>query len=615
MRAMPTTIASTPAPFLRIWSPRSRPSLAFVSHRRISTRVASPIGPDLSPEAVTPASHPDPFPTLAKGAPLPEGYGEPPSAPPKHRRSGIILHPTSLPGPYGIGEIGEEAFRFVDWLVASGQQIWQLLPLCPPETEYWSPYSGLDALCGNPLLIPLNGLKDLGLLKETDLPVPSPPGDADFPAVYAAKMPLLEKAAAVLLADPARFADLHTEMAAFRQENAWVEQSALFSALTEVPGLAGLAWWDWPEGVRDRHPAALEAARREHAGRIDAFIALQYLFDRFWKAVKAYANDRGVLLIGDMPIYVGGQSADVWANRTLFALGPDGAPVEVSGVPPDAFSDSGQLWGSPLYDWQAHSEDRYRWWVQRFQRSLQLYDETRVDHFRAFAGYWAVGAQEETAMNGVWKKGPGIELFEALEAALGHVPILAEDLGVITPDVTALREAIGAPGMVVLQFAWGGGATNTHLPHNIYQNSFVYPGTHDNQTVLGWYKAGCRPEEARLIARYIGAEAGQDISWAFIREAFKSVARTVVVAMQDVMRLDDSARMNTPGKAAGNWAWRVGGSSIWDELRAESADLLAITQMYDRLLLDWKAPGTKDAGTPEAESVSEVETVAEAAAA
>lgn len=438
----------------------------------------------------------------------------------------------------------------------------------------------MDALCGNPLLIPLAELAKLGLLEAEDLPPRVEDEDlVDYPAVFATKMPLLEKAAHAFLSRAEDLPDEHAGLAAFRAANPWVEQSALFAVLTELPELRKQMWWEWPAELRDRDPAALARVRAAQRESIDVFIAIQYFFDRFWGTVKAYANERGIRIMGDMPIYVSGHSADVWANRHLFALGADGAPLEVSGVPPDAFSATGQLWGSPLYDWEAHRREGYAWWVQRFRRGLQLHDEIRVDHFRAFAGYWAVDAAETTALNGVWRKGPGAELFDALRAALGAVPILAEDLGVITPDVHALRLAIGAPGMVVLQFAWGGGPTNTHLPHNIYENAVVYPGTHDNQTVIGWWRDGCQPEEADLICHYVGHDASFDPSWALMRAGFESCARTVVTLMQDIMRCDDRARMNTPGKAAGNWGWRLG-ANFYTKFWQHCDELCEMTRMY-----------------------------------
>ncbi|KAI8473849.1 MAG: glycoside hydrolase superfamily [Monoraphidium minutum] len=393
----------------------------------------------------------------------------------KGRRAGVILHPTSLPGPYGVGELGSEAFAFLDWLADAGMQCWQVLPLVPPDPEYFSPYSGLDANCGNPLLISLDALITEGLLEPSDAPSGlKADGDVDFAAVAAAKLPLLSKAAAALLSQP-RFASLRDAMARFRAANPWIEDSALFDALRRTPELEGLEWWAWPEPLRLRQAGALKAAVKEHAAEMDEFVAVQFLFDRQWRAVKAYANSLGILVVGDMPIYVGGQSADVWAHRHLFELDEKTCdPREVSGVPPDAFSETGQLWGSPLYRWPAHEAEGYAWWAARLARAFSLYDETRIDHFRAFAGYWSVEATEETAMNGCW-------------------------------------EAIGAPGMVVLQFAWGGGPFNVHLPHMHYDNSFCYPGTHDNETSVGWYKGSANATDkvrragARVLAGHLAS--------------------------------------------------------------------------------------------------------------
>lgn len=390
----PETVLPSPPPLYgldkRIW--RATPIEGLQSKLTVRRRQArSSSGPASS------SSYANPYPEVSVGLDLPPNYDHVGPAPPKHRRAGVVLHPTSLPGPYGCGEIGAEACRFVDWLVDAGMQLWQVLPLVPPEREYWSPYSGLDALCGNTLLIPLDGLVDLALLESSELPssLTDPTNShANFTDVFEIKFPLLNMAAKRLLTD-SRFEHLQQEALEFRLANPWVEESALFSVLTSQPTLEGLAWWDWPVAIRSREPDTINALRLEYRDDIDVFIALQYLFDRFWREVKSYANGRGISIVGDMPIYVGGQSADVWANQKLFELGEDGAPALVSGVPPDAFSDTGQLWGSPLYDWNAHAADGYKWWIQRFQRSLDVYDETRVDHFRAFAGYWAVESWRE----------------------------------------------------------------------------------------------------------------------------------------------------------------------------------------------------------------------------
>eukprot|EP00195_Chlamydomonas_chlamydogama_P015568 CAMPEP_0202902880 /NCGR_PEP_ID=MMETSP1392-20130828/18588_1 /ASSEMBLY_ACC=CAM_ASM_000868 /TAXON_ID=225041 /ORGANISM="Chlamydomonas chlamydogama, Strain SAG 11-48b" /LENGTH=555 /DNA_ID=CAMNT_0049589739 /DNA_START=130 /DNA_END=1794 /DNA_ORIENTATION=- len=521
------------------------------------------------------------FDKIAAGQDMPKEYSSYMPDWDKKRRAGVILHPTSLPGPYGIGELGQEAKNFVDWLDSAGMQCWQMLPLVPPDPMFYSPYSGTDANSGNPLIISIDELIKDGLLDFSDAPKKVPVGNVDFPAVAASKTPVLSKAAQNLLKVD-RFSKLREEMQAFRKANKWVEESAVFDVARNLPDLADKAWWDWPEPLRFRKSDALKKFKEEHKSAIEEYIALQFLFDRQWKAVRAYANSKGIKIIGDMPIYVGGHSADVWSNQKLFELGPTGAPANVSGVPPDAFSATGQLWGSPLYKWSEHRAQRFDWWVQRMGRALQLYDETRIDHFRGFAGYWAVDGKAETAMNGSWKKGPGIDLFNALKKALGGVPILAEDLGVITADVVALREAIGAPGMVVLQFAWGGGPTNVHLPHNHYENCFVYPGTHDNETTVGWFHGSSSEEDKRYIRQYLRTD-GKDIAWDFIGAAMQSVARTSIFMMQDVMRLDNKARMNVPGVAANNWLWRMGDGEVWGRLKKEAEDLRRLAGFSNRL--------------------------------
>ena len=378
--------------------------------------------------------------------------------------------------------------------------------MVPPHHVYLVPltYSGTDGLCGNALLLSLDTLVAEGLLEASELPEPhecTPEMDnegraipADFDAAVRLKEPRIQKAARRLLEDD-KFATLRQEMTAWRSREKWVEESALFAVLCDheptCRGEDGKAkiWWFWDLPLRKRDRFALAEMRKKYKDLIEEFIVAQFLFDRQWMALKDYANERQIKVVGDMPIYVGGQSADVWTDAKLFELDPQTlVPKLVSGVPPDAFSATGQLWGSPLYDWNAHEKEGFRWWTRRLQRALALHDEVRIDHFRGFAGYWAVDADAETAMGGVWKVGPGMRLFDALEKNLGDSGvIIAEDLGVITPDVHALRKTLGAPGMCVLQFAFGGSPTNTHLIHNVYENCFVYPGTHDNDTTVGWW--------------------------------------------------------------------------------------------------------------------------------
>lgn len=513
-------------------------------------------------------------------------YGTYWPSPRMKRRAGCIMHPTSLPGAYGVGEIGKESFAFVDWAISAGFSTWQVLPLVPPEEAYWSPYSSTDANAGNTLMIGVEELVEMKLISAEDLPPPQPVADADFPAVAEWKIPLLKKAAKNLL-NGAEFAALRKELEQFKTDQPWVVDSALFDVLSRSEDLTGKLWWEWPADLRDRGPAALEEVSIKYKEELDVYIALQFLFDCQWKALKAYSNSKGLALLGDMPIYVAGHSADVWSNSRLFVLDDDKKPGLVSGVPPDAFSETGQLWGTPLYDWERHAEEDYSWWAERLARAFDLYDECRIDHFRAFAGYWAVEGTAETAMGGIWKKGPGEELFAALERKMGKVPIVAEDLGVITRDVVELRQNIGAPGMVVLQFAWEGGPSNTHLPHMHYENSFCYPGTHDNETAVGWYRDTASDNAKKYLATYLRAHGigpdGTGVNWALIEAAMASVSQCAVVLVQDVMGLDNvDGRMNTPGRAEGNWAWRVGESDIWERLAPEAERMKGLVEAFGR---------------------------------
>lgn len=504
------------------------------------------------------------------------------SSPP--RRAGILLHPSSLPGPFGIGDLGPQAFLFLDWLHSTGCSLWQVLPLVPPgrkSGEDGSPYAGQDANCGNTLLISLDQLVKDGLLQKTDLPKPIPVGKVDFAAVAEIKDPLIAKAAKKIVDDSG---PIKAEMEAFRKRpeiSGWLEDAALFAAIDNVTNEK--FWWHWPVPLRDRHADALTDARKQYKDFIDVFVAQQFLFQKQWQALHKYANGKGIRIVGDMPIYVGGHSADVWANRSQFELDKTtGVPLLVSGVPPDAFSATGQLWGSPLYDWKAMAKDGYSWWIMRMQRAFDLYDEFRIDHFRGLAGYWAISADSKTAMVGTWKMGPREELFDAVKRAVGKIDIIAEDLGVITGDVVQLRKAIGAPGMAVLQFAFGGGASNPYLLHNHEVDQAVYPGTHDNDTTLGWWQRITKEERA-MVREYFHVENEDDISWIFIRAAMSSVARTAIICMQDVLGLDNSARMNTPATQSGNWGWRIGETGSIEKLDKEAKRLHSLLVQYARL--------------------------------
>ncbi|MGF1470711.1 MAG: 4-alpha-glucanotransferase [Rubrobacteraceae bacterium] len=480
------------------------------------------------------------------------------------RSAGILLHPTSLPGPYGMGELGTEALEFVEFLEAAGQKLWQILPLNPTGPD-GSPYSSYSAFAGNPLLISTGQLAEDGLLAP-DVPK-GPAGSVDYPAVIAAKWKRLREAYG--RAKPGK------DFKRFREEHGcWLGDYALYSALKG--GFRGKPWHKWSTDLSGRKPAALEKARRELKEEVRFQEFVQYRFFRDWDRVKTVANEAGVEVVGDLPIFVSHDSADVWANQELFFLDPTGNPTVVSGVPPDYFSETGQLWGNPLYDWEALRNSGYAWWIERLRMALTLYDGVRIDHFRGFEAYWKIPAGEKTAQNGRWVPGPGKEVFQVLEKRLGKLPILAEDLGEITPEVEILRDALDLPGMKVLQFAFSGPG-NQFLPHE-YEgaNWVVYTGTHDNDTTAGWWRT-VGPEGRNFARRYLGKEFVS--VWDFIRLAYASGANRAVVPMQDLLELGSEHRMNTPGTTEGNWAWRLERSSLTLELSEKLRDL---TETYGR---------------------------------
>ncbi|HEV2106881.1 MAG TPA: 4-alpha-glucanotransferase [Thermomicrobiales bacterium] len=468
------------------------------------------------------------------------------------RASGVLAHPTSFPGPHGIGDLGPGAFRFVDWLALGAQRLWQLMPLGP--TGYGdSPYASPSAFAGNPLLISLSWLAGEGLLDDGDLAGPPdlPDYEVDFQRVQAYKFPLLRRAFDRFRTGAA--AEQRPEFDAFRQaESSWLDDYALFVSLKNAHEEAG--WNAWPEPIRLREPAALAEWRDRLATEIRFHQFVQFQFRRQWSELKRYANERDIQIIGDIPIFVAHDSADVWAHRDIFQLDRDGRPTVVAGVPPDPFSETGQLWGNPVYDWPANAASDYAWWIARIRATLQTVDIIRMDHFRGFAAAWLTPSGHETAAGGHWERGPGARVFEAIQAELGEIPMIVEDLGVITPDVIALREQLGFPGMKVLQFAFEDDPANPYLPHNYHHNDVVYTATHDNQTTVGWFQSRSEAER-RAVQRYIGKD-GSDIAWDLIRLALSSVADTAIQALQDVMRLGDEARMNVPGRPTGNWGWR-----------------------------------------------------------
>lgn len=468
------------------------------------------------------------------------------------RSSGILLHPTSFPGAFGMGEIGPVAYDFVDFLADAEQNLWQVMPLGP--TGYGdSPYQSFSAFAGNPMLISLETLTERGWLTTTELL-----GAPAFPRDHVDFGPVIEWRNAMLRQAYARFKhnaglEERQAVATYAAANqAWLDDFALFMALKEQ---FSAAWSDWPADIAGRETKALEHWRAALADDIERHVFYQYEFDRQWTALRAHANKRGVSIIGDIPIFVAYDSADVWARPDLFRLDKQGRPTAVAGVPPDYFSPTGQLWGNPLYRWNVMRKSGYQWWIDRFEKAFRWVDIVRLDHFRGFAAYWAVPADEKTAIKGKWEPGPGKALFEAVRKALGPLPIIAEDLGVITPDVDALREGQGFPGMRVLQFAFGTDAANPYLPHNYTADTAVYTGTHDNDTTAGWF-ARASEDEQEFVLEYAAAQA-QAVPWAMIRLALASVARWAVFPMQDLFALGSEARMNTPGHASGNWSWRM----------------------------------------------------------
>lgn len=477
------------------------------------------------------------------------------------RSAGVLLHPTSLPGPHGIGELGPEALRFVRFLEESGQRIWQTLPL-GPTGEGGSPYSAYSAFAGNPLLVSTDRLVEEGLLAGHVQNAPE--GPVDYPAVAAVKEERLREAFG--RSRPGK------EFEEFREENrAWLEDYALYAALKEK--FDGAPWTAWDRDLARRKPGALARVRRELAEEVRFQEWVQHRFFRDWGEVKEAANRAGIEVIGDLPIFVAHDSADVWANQELFSLDDSSEPLVVAGVPPDYFSASGQLWGNPLYRWDRMAEDGYSWWIGRMRMSLTLFDAVRVDHFRGFEACWEVPAGEDTAKNGRWVAGPKDELFAALRDALGELPVIAEDLGDITPEVEALRDRLGLPGMKILQFAWGSGPGNPYLPHNYgHENWVVYTGTHDNDTAAGWL-ASASTGELSYLRRHAGREyvSVRDL----VRLAYSSVAARAVIPMQDALGLGSEARMNTPGMAEGNWTWRLDGSALAPDLAARMKDLAA----------------------------------------
>ncbi len=493
------------------------------------------------------------------------------------RSSGILLHPTSLPGRFGIGDLGEQAYRFVDFLEDSQQTLWQILPLGPTGHGN-SPYMAYSAMAGNPLLISLEILQGHGLLSEDDLALTSSFAEdiVDYESVYTFKLDRLRRAAEQFKATDND--EAHADFERFRAEcSDWLEDYGLFMALKSANG--GVPWTQWERDIAQRQPAALDHARVDLAAEIFFHEYMQFEFYRQWSAIRAYANARGIHVVGDMPIYVAHDSADVWARPENFMLDSETlAPAFMAGVPPDYFSETGQLWGNPIYNWETVQANGFSWWLQRLRVLLAQVDIIRIDHFRAFAAFWAVPEGEETAINGRWIKAPGNAFFETVEKELGQLPFLAEDLGEIDQDVEDLRDRFNFPGMKILQFAFGGDDKNPYLPFNVDRNFVIYTGTHDNDTTVGWYNQSSEHEKHRLSA-YVGAFNPDTVHWAMIRLAMGSVANQSVIPFQDLLGLGSEARMNTPGLADGNWAWRYSETILTPTICEQ---LRYLTDLYGR---------------------------------
>ena len=493
------------------------------------------------------------------------------------RNAGILMAISSLPSPYGIGTMGKAAKKFVDYLEKGGQTYWQILPICP--TSYGdSPYQSFSSFAGNPYFIDLEYLcKDKLLTKKEceSFPWGGSKKYVDYGTMYESRYALLKKAYARFMkkvpSDYSEFCEKEAE---------WLDEYALFMALKDAN--KGAAWTEWDKKLKLRKPEALEEAKTEHADDIEFYKMLQYLFYKQWRQLKAYANEKGIQIIGDVPIYVAGDSADVWANPKQFYLDEDLNPIEVAGCPPDAFSEDGQLWGNPLFRWDEMKKDDYSWWTKRIAAMAKLYDIVRIDHFRGFDSYYAIPAKDDTAKNGKWKKGPGMDLFNSLEKKLGRLPIIVEDLGFLTPSVVKLLKDSGFPGMKVIQFAFDSREGSDYLPHTYPVHCVVYTGTHDNDTVMGWMKTAPKGS-VKFAKEYLNLTEEEGYNWGMMRGAWSSVAELAIVPMQDLIGAGSEARMNTPSTLGGNWEWRATADQITTAL---SKRFYRYMQMYGRLRVD-----------------------------
>jgi 4-alpha-glucanotransferase len=494
------------------------------------------------------------------------------------RSSGILLHPTSLPSRGGIGDLGPAAYEFIDFLTDARQSVWQVLPLNPPGYGD-SPYSSISAFAGNPLLISLERLADRGLIDRAKLKsIPDGGGHVRFEEVRRAKLPLVREAAGNFLRSATGNARARFEQFA-RDYAWWLEEFALFHVLRRHHG--GEQWNRWPSGLARREPDAIGRAREQFRDEVDVERAIQFLFVEQWRALRAACHARGIRIMGDVAIFVNFDSADVWQHRDIFRVGDNLESEAVSGVPPDAFSATGQYWGNPLYRWDALRSRGYDWWIQRMRWALEQCDLIRLDHFRGFESYWEIPGHEKTAVNGQWRKGPADELFHALRNALGNLPFVAEDLGMITPEVHAMRERLQIPGMRVLQFGFGNRGAHIYLPHRFERNTVVYTGTHDNDTTLGWWRNGTSEQERRDVRALVGDD-DKGIHWSLIRAAAGSIADLCIFPLQDVLGLDSDCRMNTPSRPDDNWTWRVLPGAVTLDVTRTLASIADVTDRDER---------------------------------
>lgn len=498
----------------------------------------------------------------------------------KKRQSGVLMHISSLPGKYGIGSFGQSAYDFVDFLVRTKQRYWQILPL--GTTSYGdSPYQSFSAFAGNTYFIDFDILIEEGLLNEADVKgadFGDDPRKVDYAKIFDARRPIMGKAVARFLK-----ADDLSDYESFVEQNAaWLEVFAEYMAIKEH--FDNLAWTEWPdEAIRRREAASLASYREKLADKLTYHRVTQYLFFKQWLRLKAYANEHHIEIVGDMPIYVAADSADVWAQPHFFKTDAVGKPTCVAGCPPDEFSETGQLWGNPIYDWEAMDKDGYAWWIERLRESFKIYDIVRIDHFRGFESYWEVPAGSETSASGKWVKGPDYKLFAAVKEALGDLNIIAEDLGFMTDEVIELRERTGFPGMKILQFAFNPDDESIDSPHLAPNNSVMYTGTHDNNTVLGWYKDEIDDATRQYMAQYTNRKEYETVPHAMLRTIFASVSFMAIATMQDLLELDSAARMNYPSTIGGNWTWRMTAEELNPIVEGE---LYSLTKTYRRMNTD-----------------------------